>query len=111
MDFIMQAFKRQISRYPFKFILEKKTDSYYLEFYNLPMDLDCNLLNLRYQIAVEEPEMETKSKKYISDKVTIQVCSDKKDENGNMIVFSELHSYDYAEKINRIGACLRRYIK
>ena len=118
MDFLMEAFKRIIEQYGYKFTLIKnKNGTYSLNMFNLPPELDYAMICLYYDKTheVEEPIKNANGRK--GEKHTmlktekINICSPMRGGKDGNIVHADFSKDDYATKINKIQICLRTYFE
>ena len=99
MDFLMEAFKRIIEQYGYKFTLIKnKNGTYSLNMFNLPPELDYAMICLYYDKTREVTEK-------------INICSPMRGGKDGNIVHADFSKDDYAIKINKIQICLRTYFE
>lgn len=110
MDFIMQVFKRNLEKYNYNYVFEQNEKGlYYLEFYNLPIDLDLELVKAHYSKTIEVDEKinnhTVKERKYKKE----YICSSEILDNGCRTIHIDLLPEDYSIKMNIIGSILMKY--
>ena len=118
MEFLMEAFERIIKQYNYKFNLTKYTNNTYgLDFFDLPPELDYALICLSYDETIEttEPIKNVYGRNGETNKVLktkkIDICTPINGGKLGNIVHVDFCEKDYAIKINKIQVCLRTYFE
>lgn len=103
MEFLMAAFRRQLSGYGYNFTLKCVKGNYYiLEFVDLPVKLDVILCKLKYK-------QYTYTKDGEDHFIEVPVCLPTVTKNSHRIIHAEFDTNTYAQKINMIDHAIRAY--
>lgn len=112
MDYLMNAFKNSIRQYGYRFILARRQNTYVLDFFNLPPELDYKLLLLKLQINKEVilPYNDKSTDERTTIETTFEpVCQPIVDKKFGKVIHVEFTPENYAAKINKIEICLRNF--
>lgn len=110
MDFLMEAFRRALESYNYRFILTKTgITTWELQFRGLPLDLDYGLITLKYEApSIEVVEIHGMYKDKVMKPQFIPIFKSSREDNVNVLT-ATFNKDDYARKINTIDHFIRGY--
>lgn len=101
MEFLIEAFKKQIERYGYRLEVDKIGNDYNAYFYDLPIKLDVILCKLMYKDYLE-------TKNYVDIFKTVFVCNPIMD-NNHRVLCAKLSKDTYAKKMSMIDHAMRKF--